>query len=188
MAVISAQNIPGVSVYGIQQVSYTVNGVAGKDYAAAVAAASLWQATALEQSCSAMSAMVKQRMKKLDDLGWALAVLNETLTTFRTKNPESDDKGYHGELQRMDEVLRAYGFKSYVSTNKDGDYYITRENANYAQNDVQYAMDREDNDLQQDLVSIQSMFSKRDNSFSTAKELVSKIFNTSQSITSNFGG
>ena len=32
--------IAGASVYGVEQYSYTVNGVAGKDYAAALSAAS----------------------------------------------------------------------------------------------------------------------------------------------------
>ena len=41
MANMIEQNpIAGASVYGVEQYSYTVNGVAGKDYAAALSAAS----------------------------------------------------------------------------------------------------------------------------------------------------
>ncbi len=186
MAFISTENLPQ-TVYGVQQVSYTVDGVKGKDYAAAVAAATFAQATAFEAECSALAAMTRQRMKKLDELGWALSVLSEVRTTFPTKNPKSSDKGYHGELERFDNILKPYDFKSYISKNDDG-YYITRENADYAENDVKFAMDRENNDLQQDLVTIQGMFSKRDNAFSTAQNLVSKTLAASQSIIGNFGG
>ena len=46
------------------------------------------------------------------------------------------------------------------------------------QTNVQYELDKEDNYLQQDLVSVQSYFSKRDQALSMAASLVRKVNNT----------
>ncbi len=51
---------------------------------------------------------------------------------------------------------------------------ITYRSATKAQNDIQYAMDTEDNNLKQDMVSLQSFISKRDNAFSAASKIVRK--------------
>lgn len=181
---ISAQEIPGASVYGVAQVSYSVNGVAGQDYAAAVAAASLFQANAFEAECNALSAMVRLRMEKLDDLGEVLSTLNQVVAAMPTKNQQSSDTVWDPKLSRARELMAKYG----MTLTLESDGSVRRDNASYAQNDVQYALDREDNDLQQDMVSIQSLFSKRDNAFSTASQLIGKVNNASQSIIANFGG
>ena len=49
------------------------------------------------------------------------------------------------------------------------------------QTDTQYALDKEDNYLQQDMVSLQSYFSKRDQALSMAASLVKKVNNTMSS-------
>ena len=46
------------------------------------------------------------------------------------------------------------------------------------QTDAQYELDKEDNFLQQDMVSLQSYFSKRDQALSMAASLVKKVNNT----------
>ncbi len=185
---ITAQEISGASVYGIPQMSYTVDGQGGKDYVAAVAAATLTQANAFEAECSALAAMVRVRMKKLDDLGKAMATLSMVLASFKKDNPQSNDTVQSGMLPEMQRLMEAYGLNVTLGKDNDGKDVIRRDNANYAQNDLRYAMDREDNDLQQDMVTIQSMFTKRDNAFSTAARLVGKINNAAQSILGNFGG
>ena len=43
MPLIETNVIPGASVYGVPQASYTVDGVAGKDYSAALAKAAFKQ-------------------------------------------------------------------------------------------------------------------------------------------------
>ena len=82
---IVTNQIPGASVYGVEQHSYTVDGVAGKDYAAAISAASFKEAVAIEQALSAYSEVVRQRIRKLEDLGTAMAILNEAYATLKTK-------------------------------------------------------------------------------------------------------
>ena len=194
MANMIEQNpIAGASVYGVEQYSYTVNGVAGKDYAAALSAASFKEAVAIEKALSAYSEVVRQRMRKLDDLGTAMAILNEAYATLKTKEQESGDTTANMvSLATARDKAALYG----VTINMT-DYtipqlgirmcYTTRRNLMNAQNAVQYAIDKEDNELKQDTVSLNSYVSKRDNSFSTASKLVRKALDASGSTIGNIG-
>lgn len=194
MANMIEQNpIAGASVYGVEQYSYTVNGVAGKDYAAALSAASFKEAVAIEQALSAYSEVVRQRMRKLDDLGTAMAILNEAYATLKTKEQESGDTTANMvSLATARDKAALYG----VTINMT-DYsipqlgirmcYTTRRDLMNAQNAVQYAIDKEDNELKQDTVSLNSYVSKRDNSFSTASKLVKKALDAASSTIGNIG-
>ena len=51
--------------------------------------------------------------------------------------------------------------------------------------EIQYAIDVEDNNLQQDMVSMQSFMTKRDSAFSAAARIVSKSLNASASAIDN---
>ena len=190
---IEPNRIPGASVYGVEQYSYTVNGVAGKDYAAALSAASFKEAVAIEKALSAYSEVVRQRMRKLDDLGTAMAILNEAYATLKTKEQESGDTTDNMvSLATARDKAALYG----VTINMT-DYtipqlgirmcYTTRRDLMNAQNAVQYAIDKEDNELKQDTVSLNSYVSKRDNSFSTASKLVRKALDASGSTIGNIG-
>ena len=52
--------------------------------------------------------------------------------------------------------------------------------------DQQHALDTEDNELQQDSVTLQGLLSKRDSAFSTASNIVKKADRTNSSTISNF--
>ena len=96
---IEPTRIPGAAVYGVEQYSYTVDGIAGKDYAAALSAASFKEAVAIEQALSAYSEVVRQRMRKVDDLGDVMAAFNMVYATLRVKDQESGDlTGYYSQL------------------------------------------------------------------------------------------
>ena len=43
-------------------------------------------------------------------------------------------------------------------------------------------MDVEDNDMQQDMITVQGLVSKRDNSFSTASKVLKKVNSTGETI------
>ncbi len=62
---------------------------------------------------------------------------------------------------------------------------MTRENIMKGQNEVQYAIDKEDNNLQQDMVALQGLLSKRDSAFSTASRIVQKADNAASSVIQN---
>ena len=85
MALVESVPIEGLSVYGIRQKSYTVEGVEGCDYAKAASIAMFQEANAIEAETSAYAAVLEARQKKLDELGWALSVIVEAVASMKTK-------------------------------------------------------------------------------------------------------
>ena len=161
--------IEGGSVYGVAQVSYTVDGVSGRAYGDAVAAASFKESVAIEEATSGYSAVVRARQKKLDDLGEVLAYLSKALGNLKVKGGKSGDKVSVDNSAWVKDTTTAYG----ISLSWDGSK-MTRGNIQKAQTTLEYEIDKEDNDLQQDIVTLQSYIKKRDNAFSTAAKLVKK--------------
>ena len=83
----------------------------------------------------------------------------------------------------MKEVAAKYE----VSLSWDGTNTMKLGNLQKAQTSLQYAIDREDNDIQQDIVTLQSYISKRDNAYSNAAKIVKKTNNAASSTIGNIG-
>ncbi len=181
---IQATTIPGCSVYGVEQVSYIVDGAADKDYAAALTAAALKEAAAIETAATGYMQVVKQRQRKIEDLGAILSYLNEAYARLKTKDTTSGDEVSIDNATWVNETAGSYGITLVFV---EGTNRMTRGNILKAQNDIQYSMDKEDNELQQDMVTLQGLVSKRDSSFSNAARIVQKSFNASDSAIRNMG-
>lgn len=189
---IEATRIEGGSVYGVAQMSYTVDGVSGRDYAAALTAAAFKESVAIETTAAGYAEVVRQRERKLDDLGTVMAALNKAAATLKVKDTESGDwTDDLAILAQARSVASKYGitinFAKISYESGSWSMTMTREQVYKAQNEVQYAIDREDNDLKQDMVSLQSLVSKRDNAFSTASKVVKKALNAASDTISNMG-
>ena len=91
---ITANVINGADVYGVRQVEYTVDGVTGQDYTAALITASFKQATAIEHSAGSYMEVVRQRQAKVSDLGDVLSVLAMAIASMKTDNQEPGDKSH----------------------------------------------------------------------------------------------
>lgn len=174
--------VAGGAVYGVKQYSYTVAGDSGKDFIAALTAATFKEATAIEATASAYGETIRQRQTKVSDLGQALAEVNYAMATMDPKSNDPDKTGSNSDLPAAAALLAKYG----ISLGNSGSS-ITYRNATTAQNNIQYALDIENNNLQQDLVSLQSMISKRDNAYSTAAKLVKKADNAASRTIGNMG-
>ena len=189
---IQANNITGLKVYGQQQVDYTVNGEAGCDFGAAVARASMQRAVSVESATSALADVVRARERKLTEIGEALAYVAAAAANFTSKSKTDDSTSTTG-LVTAKEILDRYNIDtSHISihdvivaignpnvTQRVGS--IQNQYVSKLQTDTQYALDKEDNYLQQDMVSLQSYFSKRDQALSMAASLVKKVNNTMSS-------
>ena len=66
-------------------------------------------------------------------------------------------------------------------------YLIRRDDSENARANLEYALDVEDNDLQQDMITMQGLIGKRDNSFSTAAKVIKKVDGTADSILRTIG-
>ena len=191
-SLIATEEIPGGAVYGVRQMSYTVEGVAGKDYGAALAAAAFKESTAIEDTMNSYAAIVRQRTRKLEDLGTVMAGLNAGMATLKTKETESSDKTDKMAVLAEAHTLAAkYGITvTCVAYEYSGGVYkaqMRRDDLYRAQNQVQYEMDKEDNDLKQDMVALNSLMSKRDNAFSAAARLIKKANDAASNTIGNIG-
>lgn len=184
---IQANDIAGLKVYGQQQVDYTVNGEAGCDFGAAVARASMQRAVSVESATSALADVVRARERKLTEIGEALAYVAAAAANFTSKSKTDDSTSSPG-LATAKDILDRYGIDtsnivvvdlSTLGAGRIG--AIQNQYVGKLQTDTQYALDKEDNYLQQDMVSLQSYFSKRDQALSMAASLVKKVNNTMSS-------
>ena len=166
---IKPEILTGNSIYGVRQMQYTVDGVSGKDFIDALTAASFRQSVAIESAASGYVGVVNARQKKVDELGKVLAYLSKAVGSLKTKGGKSGDKVAVDNANWVKSIANAYG----ISLSWDGDK-MTRGNIQKAQTTIEYELDKEDNNLQQDIVSLQSFMSKRDNAYSTAAKLVRK--------------
>ncbi len=184
---IQANNITGLKVYGQQQVGYTVDGEAGCDFGTAVARASMQRAVSVESATSALADVVRARERKLTEIGEALAYVAAAAANFTSKSKTDDSTSSPG-LATAKDILDRYGIDtsnivvvdlSTLGAGRIG--AIQNQYVGKLQTDTQYALDKEDNYLQQDMVSLQSYFSKRDQALSMAASLVKKVNNTMSS-------
>lgn len=180
---IIANEIRGGAVYGVAQYEYTVGGDSGKDYAAALAAASLKESVAIEDSAAAHAEVVRQRERKVSDLGDVLAALARAIATMDPKSTDTSKRSdMSTQLFDAQALCNKYGitlsFAAVQYADGVGKASITYRDATKTQNDIQYALDKEDNNLQQDMVALQSYITKRDNAFSAAAKIVRKSVDT----------
>ena len=190
MSLVESVPIEGLSVYGVQQKNYTVEGVAGCDYVKAASIAMFQEANAIEAETSAYAAVLEARQKKLDELGWALAVIVKANASMKTKKQKSTDlSAADADLKTASQILDKYRREgnSDLKLPVNGDFKVQRGDATSAQSALQYEIDYETNDMQQDMVTMQSLVSKRDNAFSTAASLVQKINSTASTLIGNIG-
>jgi len=166
----------GLSVLGTPQYAYSVDGVHGQDYCAAVFQASLCRVTALEDTISAFAELLDGRQKKVDELSSALASIASALGT-KDDEKDLDDSVEIGE--EAAEILRRYGFDTQSKT--------TYRKLMELQPDVQYAIDAENNDLQQDMSAIQNYVTKRDDAMGYVSKFQDKISETRKKGIQNIG-
>lgn len=176
MAAIETRTIPGASVYGVEQVSYVVDGVAGRDYAAALAAAGLKQAAAIEADLTAVASAIRARQVKLSALNSSLATIVYAMGTMRVENQERTDLSSEIDaLRDVAETAREYGIP--MSLAGENGNQIQRDSGQKLQANFKSALDIESNALQQDTVTLQNLISKRDSSYQTAVSIVKRALN-----------
>ena len=193
---IQVNPIEGFKIYGQQMVNYTVDSASGKDFDAAVSFAAFNNATIIEKETAAYSDVLKARQKKLQDLGEGLAQLSYIAGLLPTDEPESDDR-VKGNFWGLKNLLAQYGIDLNIQHEEASHFlwweieeaydYVTRRTVENTKTNTQYEIDKEDNDMQQDLVTLQGLVSKRDQSFATAAKVVRKFNSTADTIIRSIG-
>ena len=175
--------ITGGSVYGVAQVEYNVAGEAGRNFIDAVTLASFIQATAIEDATSAYSRVVEARQRKINELSEALSYIAKANGSLDSKGGKSTDKVTVDHADYVKRVAAKYE----INLTWESGNQMTRGNIQKAHTDFQYAIDREDNDIQQDIVTLQSYITKRDNAYTNASKLVKKANQAAASTIGNIG-
>ena len=197
----------GVSVYGMRQMAYTLNGSDKPlDFGAVVTDAAMKQAVSIQENAQVVASAVKMRSRKIEDLGKILALVAEALGGFSSKDPQSTDTvdvkiaDQNGQnLKKLQEDIKRYGVdvqlgvgtkevKDGCSTKKVEDTSVItlqRGVAMKAQSAVQQMIDKEDNNLQQDKVTLQGFISKADKAYETAGDLTNKFTDSAGKIIQN---
>ncbi len=174
----------GYSVYGTAQVDYTIDGEEGCSYDLAVARAGLRRSVAVEQAIPAYTAAVRARQRKVEDLGTALADIAATFASFTGDDRKVDSTTSVVGGTQAYEILSKYGLASYSEDDKKVDYFsekgkkIAYGNVQKLQAEIKYALDIVNNDMQQDVATLQSLVSKRDNAYQMAGRLMKKANQT----------
>ena len=187
MADVETCKIPGCSVYGVQQVQYRVNGSEKCDYAYTLAAISLTRATSIEGEVGAITYLLRLRMKKVEDLGNAMAAIEKALVATDGEKAKITDKigSYYSNIEGAINTLIACGVEISTSIcNSD----MTRGDLQKIETRAKYVLDREQNEVQQDSLSVQNMISKRDSAFSNASSLMKKVYDDMTDLICKIGG
>ena len=180
---ITADEISGASVYGVPQVQYTVDGVSGSNFIDALTAAAFRQTVSVEESTSAYAKVVNLRQGKVEELSQALAYIAKAAASLKS-GAKSTDTVTVESANWVKSIANKYGVSL---TWESGSSKMTSGNIWKAQTNFEYAIDKEDNFLQQDMVTMQSYLTKRDNAYSNASKLVKKSNDAASSTISNIG-
>lgn len=162
----------GIEVYGQEQYDYIVNGVEHRLFSESVKHAALDRATSVEAGVTAYQSLIRRRLEKLEDLGKAFATVSEAAALLAKAKSSSDTVNLDG-LTTAGAILDKYGVTKYFS-----DSSISKENVSRQSQEIRHALDMEDNNIQQDMTSIQGFLNKRDKAFQLAGKLTSKSVGT----------
>lgn len=178
----------GVSVYGVAQNAYSVReggALKATTYDMAIATASLQRSFSIESAMSAATAIVRIKQEKMAVLSDLLALLTQGRAALPTESPKPTDSVTVEGLSAKAELLKTkYGIEVVVGTNNAA----TRENIEKGTVVVQSAIDETDNQLQQDMLTLQNWVSKRDESFRSATKALKTVLGTGSAIINNIGG
>jgi len=167
------------TVYGNKVFTYAIGGTSGCCFADVLSYAAIGQSNSFENLTVAYADVVKVRQVKVNDLAEALATITEALGTFGSEHGSEDlsSLGNPTKMKNARELLGKYGIS--FTLNESGE--ATFGELSYRQNDVQTALDMENNNLRRILMDVEGLVNKRDNAFSSANTIIGKSNSTALS-------
>ena len=172
-----------LSVYGQVQSQYIIDGVRGGTYEDAAINGAFRRAAAMEEESRVVSAALKKRAKKMEDLGQAMAYVNEFIA-INAKVALSDNSKKNGLLPAY-VLMKPYNADARGYVNDKGQ--CSKPDALKLQTDLQLVIDKENNSIQQDTNSLQSFMSKRDQAYTTVSKLMQKLRKATTKTIENIG-
>lgn len=177
------QRIPiNYTPYGLVQTEYWLLGNAQPlTFDTLIAEVSIHRSMMLERSIAAQVTALEQRSEKVERLGWAVSILSEVLRAQDGKDIKTSTTLYHDAFGEIVEILHYYDLPNVDTFEYDaeeGSYGIAYGDLQIVYEETAYASEAENTVLQRDLVDLQSLISKRDQSFEKAATLSDKVRHT----------
>ena len=177
MSEIATNNITLSQTWGASFGDYKLNG-APVDFQDIMIKISENRATVVEGEVKPLSTRITNRNEKLENLGNVLADLTKLQAQF-----ESDDDGdkRRGYLQQSskDILISLFGSLDW------SDLHMTKYEVEEWLQKVKSKIDALNNEAQKDMTRLQSLVDRRDEAFSTASDLMSKIGDTRSNLIRN---
>lgn len=177
MSEIIANNIRLSQSWGAQFGDYHLDG-SSVDFQDIMIAISERRATTVEGEVTPLSTRITNRNKTLEDLGNVLADLTKLQAQFDNDSKGSDRKG---SLQPESKAILLDVFGSLDWDNVKMTKYEVEE---WLQK-VKSKIDALNNSAQKDMTRLESLVNRRDEAFSTASDLMSKISDTRSNLIRN---
>jgi len=170
MAVIVPENVRLSQSWGVQFGDFYLDGK-HTDFQDLMVAISQNRATSVEGEVKPLSTKITNRNKTLEDLGNVLADLTKLQAQF-----DNDSKGdtRKGSLQSssyliLQDVFGTLNFSLLNMTKAEVEEWLQK---------VKSKIDALNNEAQKDMTRLESLVNRRDEAFSTASDLMSKIGDT----------
>ncbi len=177
MSEIATNNITLSQTWGASFGDYKLNGKS-VDFQDIMIAIAENRATSVEGEVTPLSTRITNRNEKLENLGNVLADLTKLQAQF-----ESDDDGdkRRGYLQQSskDILISLFGSLDW------SDLHMTKYEVEEWLQKVKSKIDALNNEAQKDMTRLQSLVDRRDEAFSTASDLMSKIGDTRSNLIRN---
>ena len=172
----------GYKPFNFEQYDYYIGSNLDKiyDYEGVVIIVSVDRAYALEDEVIPMVTLVRARNKKISELGDVMGDISQAINSFDSDDKMDDTTDVRNASADRG-ILSSYGVTCYIGS----DGKISKGDAQKQQSKLQHDIDLEDNNLQQDMITLQSYVSKRDQGFSTAAQLMKKVSGTRTKVLNN---
>lgn len=177
MSNIETNNITLSQTWGAAFGDYRINGE-GVDFQDIMIKISQNRATTVEGEVTPLSTRITNRNKNLEDLGNVLADLTKLQAQFNSDSKGTDRKG---SLQQSSKNILIGIFGTLDWDNLQMTKYEVEE---WLQK-VKSKIDALNNEAQKDMTRLQSLVDRRDEAFSTASDLMSKIGDTRSNLIRN---
>ena len=177
MVEIVPANIKLSQSWGVEFGDYFYNGktVDLQDVAIIVAER---RATSVEGEVAPLSTRIQNRNKKLEDLGNVLADLTKLQSQFPSDAKGSDPKGSlkQSSIVILQQVFGSLDFSMLNMTKYEVEEWLQK---------VKSKIDALNNEAQKDMTRLESLVNRRDEAFSTASDLMSKVGDTRSNLIRN---
>ena len=177
MSVISPENVALSQSWGVQFGDFFLDGK-HLDFQDVLIAIAERRATSVEKEVTPLSTKIQARNKVLEDLGNVLADHTKLQAQFSSDAKGSDRSGTLQQTSK-DILIAVFGTLDW------SDLKMTKYEVEEWLQKVKSKIDALNNEAQKDMTRLESLVNRRDEAFSTASDLMSKVGDTRSNLIRN---